>query len=357
MITAVIMAGGKGERFWPKSRKKTPKQLLNLTGEKTMIQETVDRLKGFIEDKNIYIATGEDYAEAIHEQLPQIPKENIIVEPMGKNTAACIGLAAKYIEKKDPKATMIVLPSDHLIKNTENFKSTLLWASRVADHDHNLVTLGITPTQPETGYGYINFDSNTDLPICGHAYKVKAFVEKPDKHTAVKYLESGEYLWNSGMFIWKVDSILKNIEKHMPKLHEVLNGIAKSFDSEDFNEILYKEYSKLDSISIDYGIMEKAKNIYVLPGIFGWDDVGSWTSLERIFETDDKGNVVKGNIINLDTNGCIIEGRDKLIATIGIEDLIIVDTEDATLICDKEKAQDVKKLLKELKERKAENYL
>ncbi|WP_129599752.1 mannose-1-phosphate guanylyltransferase [Anaerophilus nitritogenes] len=357
MITAVIMAGGKGERFWPRSRKSLPKQLISLTGEKTMIQETVDRLKGFIEEENIYIATGEEYEEIIKQQLPQVPKENIIVEPMGKNTAACIGLAAKYIERKNPNATMIVLPSDHLIKNVGHFKNTLLWAARVAENDDNLVTLGITPTHPETGYGYINFESNTELPYCSNAYKVKGFVEKPDKHTAMKYLESGEYLWNSGMFIWKVSTILNNIQKHMPKLDQVLNEISHNFDTQFFEKILYDEYSKLESISIDYGIMEKADNIYVLPCIFGWDDVGSWTALERINEKDDYGNIIKGNIVHLDTKQCIIEGNEKLIATIGIEDLIIVDTEDAMLICSKEKAQEVKVLLKELKERKAEKYL
>jgi mannose-1-phosphate guanylyltransferase len=357
MITAVIMAGGKGERFWPKSRKKTPKQFLSLTSKKTMIQETVERLKGFIENENIYIATGEEYAEIVKEQLPQILEENIIIEPMGKNTAACIGLAAKYIERKDPNATMIVLPSDHLIKNTQNFQNTLLWAARVAESGENLVTLGITPTHPETGYGYINFESGTELPICSYAYKVKAFVEKPNKHTATKYLESGEYLWNSGMFIWKVSTLLSNIEKHMPNLHKSLQEISISFGTDSFEEILYNEYSKLDSISIDYGIMEKAENIYVLPGIFGWDDVGSWTSLDRVYEPDDDGNIIKGNVVNYNTRDCIIEGNGRLIATIGVEDLIVVETDDVTMICSKENAQDVKALLKKLREENKEEYL
>lgn len=357
MITAVIMAGGKGERFWPRSRKRLPKQLISLTGEQTMIQETVDRLQGFIGIEDIYIATGEEYASPISHQLPSVPTENIIVEPMGKNTAACIGLAAIHIARKDPEAVMIVLPSDHLIKNKENFLHMLAEASDIAKQGENIITIGITPTNPETGYGYIEFEDKIDSKYCDSVYKVKRFVEKPDKHTAQKYLESGKYLWNSGMFVWTVSTILKNIRKYMPKLYEALMIIDEAMDREDCARVLYEQYAKLESISVDYGIMEHAENIYVIPGIFGWDDVGSWTSLERIHETDDNGNVIRGNIVHLDTKKCIIEGNDKLIATIGVEDLIIVDTEDATLICSKENAQKVKDLLKELKDKNAEKYL
>lgn len=357
MIAGVIMAGGKGERFWPKSRVKLPKQFISLTGQKTMIQETVDRLKEYIKTDDIYVVTGEEYASPISHQLPSIPSENIIIEPMGKNTAACIGLTALHIARKDPEAVMIVLPSDHLIKNKENFIVILDEAVSIAKQGDNLITIGITPTHPETGYGYIQFEDKVDSRYCDSVYKVKRFVEKPDKATAKKYMDSGKYLWNSGMFIWKVSTILNNIQKYMPKLYESLMVIQKALEQENWEQVLQEQYAKLESISIDYGIMEHAENIFVIPGIFGWDDVGSWTSLERIHDSDEHGNITRGNVIHLDTKKCIIEGNGKLIATLGVEDLIIVETEDATLICSKEKAQQVKDLLKKLKENKREEYL
>ncbi|MHB1393083.1 MAG: mannose-1-phosphate guanylyltransferase [Clostridia bacterium] len=357
MIAAVIMAGGKGERFWPRSRKNLPKQLIRLVGDKTMIQETVERLDQYIEKCNIYIVTGKEYESTISEQLDSIPGGNIIIEPMGRNTAACIGLAAMQIARKDPDTVMIVLPSDHLIKNRENFIGVLEQAAKVAELNDNIVTIGITPTHPETGYGYINFEDKMDNKYCDMMYKVKKFVEKPDKHTAQKYVDSGKYLWNSGMFLWKASTILNNIRKFMPKLFEALIRIDEEWGKEDYQKVLYEEYSKLESISIDYGIMEHADHVYVIPGIFGWDDVGSWTSLERIHETDECGNIISGNIIQMDTSKCIIQGSDKLIATLGIEDLIIVDTEDATLICSKDKAQQIKDLLAKFKDLKADDYL
>ncbi|RKD32266.1 mannose-1-phosphate guanylyltransferase [Thermohalobacter berrensis] len=359
MISAVIMAGGKGERFWPKSRKKQPKQLLKLTNDdKTMIQLTVDRIEKLVDSNNIFIATVEDYAHPINSQLPQVPKQNILVEPMGKNTAACIGLAAVHIAKKDPDAVMLVLPSDHLIKNNEKFIDVLKTAKEVAEQGENLVTIGIRPQYPETGYGYINFEEKIDSINGNDVLKVNRFVEKPDKETAKKYLESGKYLWNSGMFAWKVSTILKCMEMYMPELYKGLMKIKEAIGTDKEEEVLCSEYSKFESISIDYGIMEKAESIFVIPGDFGWDDVGSWTSLERINNPDKEGNVVKGdNVITLDTKKCIIEGSNKLIATIGVEDLVIVDTDDATLICSKEKSQQVKNLLKKIKIMKKENYL
>lgn len=357
MISVVIMAGGRGERFWPRSQRNMPKQLLNLTSDKTMIQETVERLKGFVKLEDIYISTGSDYVTIISEQLPMIPKENIIVEPCGRNTAPCIGLAAKHIEQKNPDSTMIVLPSDHLIKNVENFKTTLLWASRVASEGENLVTLGISPTKPETGYGYIHFETGTGLDICGNAYKVKSFVEKPDLRTAQHYLETGEYLWNSGMFIWNVSTILSKIKKHMPSLSHQLDQIMDFDTIDQYNSNLLSIYPSCESVSIDYGIMEKAENIYVLPGIFGWDDVGSWTALDRVFDSDENGNVIKGNVAHHDTKDCIIQSNERLIATVGVEGLVIVETEEVTLICKKTEAQNVKKIIALLKDSNNEQYL
>jgi Mannose-6-phosphate isomerase./Nucleotidyl transferase. len=355
MITGVVMAGGKGERFWPKSRIKMPKQFLKLYGDKTMIQQTVDRLKRLMPIENIFVVTNIDYAGLISDQIPELPTGNILIEPMGKNTAACIGLAALHTERLDRDSIMVVVPSDHVIKDEETYLGVLKTAIEKAKSGNNLVTIGIKPLHPETGYGYINFRKITHEILNNNpVHKVERFVEKPDYDTAVKYVESGDYLWNSGMFIWKTSTILNAIKEYLPQLYSALNVIRENFDSDELEKILYEEYSKLESISIDYGIMEKAKNVYVVPGDFGWDDVGSWTSIERLYEKDENGNVIKGNVVSVDTKKCIITGNEKLIATLGIEDVIIVDTEDALLICSKDKAQNVKEVLKELKEKKSE---
>ncbi|WP_311062368.1 mannose-1-phosphate guanylyltransferase [Thermoanaerobacterium sp. CMT5567-10] len=355
MITGVIMAGGKGERFWPKSRIKMPKQFLKLYGDKTMIHQTVDRLRRLMPIENIFVVTNIDYAGLISDQIPELPTENILIEPMGKNTAACIGLAALHTEKLSKDSIMVVVPSDHVIKDEETYLGVLKTAIEKAKSGNNLVTIGIKPQHPETGYGYINFRKITHEILNNNpVHKVERFVEKPDYDTAVKYVESGNYLWNSGMFIWKTSTILNAIKEYMPQLYSALNVIREHFDSDEIEKVLYEEYSKLESISIDYGIMEKAKNVYVVPGDFGWDDVGSWTSIERLYEKDENGNVIKGNVVSVDTKKCIITGSDKLIATLGIEDVIIVDTEDALLICSKDKAQNVKEVLKEIREKKSE---
>ncbi|WKV08018.1 mannose-1-phosphate guanylyltransferase [Thermoanaerobacterium sp. CMT5567-10] len=349
------MAGGKGERFWPKSRIKMPKQFLKLYGDKTMIHQTVDRLRRLMPIENIFVVTNIDYAGLISDQIPELPTENILIEPMGKNTAACIGLAALHTEKLSKDSIMVVVPSDHVIKDEETYLGVLKTAIEKAKSGNNLVTIGIKPQHPETGYGYINFRKITHEILNNNpVHKVERFVEKPDYDTAVKYVESGNYLWNSGMFIWKTSTILNAIKEYMPQLYSALNVIREHFDSDEIEKVLYEEYSKLESISIDYGIMEKAKNVYVVPGDFGWDDVGSWTSIERLYEKDENGNVIKGNVVSVDTKKCIITGSDKLIATLGIEDVIIVDTEDALLICSKDKAQNVKEVLKEIREKKSE---
>ncbi len=345
--TALIMAGGRGERFWPRSRKNLPKQFLSLTDDgKTMIQLTVERILPLVKLEDIYIATNRDYKSLVMEQLPGLPEQNILCEPIGRNTAPCIGLGAVHIASKYEDALMMVLPSDHLIKYNHLFINTLEDACQVAENDTNLVTIGITPDYPETGYGYIKF--NTEITN-GRSFAVDRFVEKPSLEVAKEYLATEEYLWNSGMFVWKVSSILKNLEKFMPSTYEGLLNIKQAINTSEQDSVLEKEFFNFSSESIDYGIMEKAENIYILPGSFGWDDVGSWLAVERIKKTNEFGNVANGNIITIDTNNCIIEGSAKLIATIGLENLIIVDTEDATLICDKNHAGDIKKVLENLK--------
>lgn len=356
-ITAVIMAGGKGERFWPKSRTHLPKQFLNISGQESMIQQTIARLEKLIDISQIFIVTNGLYAELIHAQIPHLPIDNIIIEPVGRNTAPCLGLASIIIEEKFPDSTMIVLPSDHIIGNEEGFVKILKTGVEVAQVDSNLVTLGIQPTYPETGYGYIESTKQIRIVNELEIHKVNKFVEKPDLGTAELYLDSGNFFWNSGIFIWKTAVIREYIRNLMPEMHDLLETMKSAFRTEEKNDIIKSEFSKMPDQSIDYGIMEKVNNIYVIPCVFGWDDVGSWTALDRINERDENGNVIKGNILNIDTKRCIIESNGKLIATLGIEDLIIVDTEDVTLICTKEKAQEVKLLLKELRMQNREQYL
>lgn len=345
--TALIMAGGRGERFWPKSRQNLPKQFLSLTNdEKTMIQLTVERILPLVDIEDIYIATNQSYKELVREQLPNLPEANILCEPMGKNTAPCIGLGAMHIKKKYEDALMFVLPSDHLIKMNKIFLRTLRDACEVAAQGENLVTIGVTPDEPETSYGYIRFDAEQTI---GRAFKVEQFVEKPNLEKAKAYLASGQYMWNSGMFTWKVSTILKNMEKFLPETYEGLCRIGEAIGTEQEKEVLVKEFTAFKSESIDYGIMEKADNIYILTSAFGWDDVGSWLAVGRIQTTNEFGNVVSGNAITVDTLNTIIQGGKKLIATVGLENMIIVDTDDALLICEKEHAGDIKKVLENLR--------
>lgn len=344
--TALIMAGGKGERFWPKSRRNMPKQFLSLTDDgKTMIQLTVERISALVELRDIYVVTNRDYKQLVLEQLPGIQEENILCEPVGRNTAPCIGLGAVHINKKYEDALMLVLPSDHLIKFNKMFLAVLADACDVAAQDHNLITIGITPTYAETGYGYVKFDSRE---MKGRAYRVERFVEKPSLEVAKEYLMTEEYLWNSGMFVWKVSSILDSLQRFMPETYQGLRLIQGAIGTEMEEAVLEKEFQQFTSLSIDYGIMERADHIYTIPGTFGWDDVGSWLAVERIKRSNEMGNVVSGDIITIDTHNCIIQGDKKLIAAVGLEDLVIVDTQDATLICAKNSTADIKKVLENL---------
>lgn len=352
-ITAVIMAGGKGERFWPKSRINLPKQFLSLTSDgKTMIQHTVERLLSLVCVEDIFIATNELYVDLVKDQVPGIPTENILTEPVGRNTAPCIGFAAAVINKKYDDAVMMVLPSDHLIKYKDIYLETLKLAVKTAKKDENLVTIGITPSYPETGYGYI---------CCGdgssEVFAVEKFVEKPNLEKAKEYLVSGKYLWNSGMFVWKVSSIMKNYQEFLPDIYAGLLEISETLGKENFTKVLHSNFKNFESISIDYGIMEKAKNIFAIPGNFGWDDVGSWLALERINKKNEDENVVLArDFVSIDTKNCVISADKKTIATIGIKDLIIVDTDDAMLICNKNSTQKVKDIISKIKEQ-GKNHL
>lgn len=353
--TALIMAGGKGERFWPRSRVTLPKQFLSLTDDgKTMIQLTVERISPIVDMSDVYIATNENYRELVKQQLPGIPEENILCEPVGRNTAPCIGLGAVHVSKKYDDAVMIVLPSDHLIKNNEIFVETFNEACNMAEKGDNLVTVGITPNYPETGYGYIKYDNDG---MCGNARPVVQFVEKPNLQKAQEYLLQGTYLWNSGMFVWKVSTILKCFDKYMEKTAKGLEVIKEAIGQPNQDDVLNEVFPQLESLSVDYGIMEKAENIYTIPGNFGWDDVGSWLAVGRIKENDKDGNVVNGNVIAIDTKNCVIEGQEKLIAAVGLTDIVIVDTKDATLVAAKESAGQIKQVLAKLREDGRNEYL
>lgn len=345
--TALIMAGGRGERFWPKSRKSLPKQFLSLTDDgKTMIQLTVERILPLVALEDIFIVTNAAYKPLVRAQLPELPERNILCEPAGRNTAPCIGLGAAHIRKKYGDATMIVLPSDHLIKYNAIFLNTLRSACDVAESADCLVTIGITPSYPETGYGYIKFDPHS---VLRSAFRVERFVEKPDLVTAKSYLASEQYLWNSGMFIWRASTIMKALEDFAPDICAGLTEIADAIGTAGESSVLESRFSAFRSVSIDYAVMEKAENIYILTGSFGWDDVGSWLAVERIKKTNEFGNVVDGTVVSVDTENCIIQGGDKLIATVGLENIIIIDSPDALLVCEKNHAGDIKKVLENLK--------
>ena len=341
----VIMAGGVGSRFWPRSRKKSPKQLLNIIGDYTMIQETYYRVKNLVSPENVFIITNKVQKVLIEEQLPEIPAKNIIAEPVGKNTAPCIGLAAKIINNLNKDSVFVTLPADHIIKDENKFLSTLNKAIEFAESSKGLLTFGITPARPETGYGYINFNKDE---IKENIHKVKKFVEKPDLSTAEMYLESGEYLWNSGMFIWRSDVILEEIQKYLPAIYKHLENIDEKIDEDELNQILASIYPQMDSVSIDYGIMEKSEKVYVMEGDFGWSDVGSWETVYELNKKDNDENALVGDTYVNDVKNSYIYSPEKFTAVIGVENLLVINTDDALLVCKREQAQEVKKIVDNL---------
>lgn len=353
-IYAVIMAGGVGSRFWPRSKKKTPKQLLKIFGENTMIQDTVLRLNGLVDDQNIIIITNKMQREGVLEQLPQLPPENIIEEPFGRNTAACIGLASILIERKDKDAVMVVLPADHIIREKEVFHKVLKNAIDFAHNSRGLITIGITPTRPETGYGYIQID---DTKYAENIFKVYTFAEKPNYATAVRFLESGDFMWNSGMFIWRVDSILEEIKVHMSDLSEGLETIKKSFGKSNYESTLTNVYGQLKKVSIDYGIMEKSNKVYLTKGSFSWSDVGSWEEVYQLSEKNNDGNSLIGEVYSDMVVDSYVYSPSKFTAVIGVENLIVINTDEALLICRRDNSQEVKKVVDYLTMKQMEDHI
>lgn len=359
-VYAIIMAGGVGSRLWPRSREASPKQLLHVMGDGTMIQNTVARLQPMVPPERIFIVTNQKQIEGFRKQVPAVPEENLIAEPFGRNTAPCIGLAATTVLARDPNAIMIVLPADHWIENVREFQNRIRIACEIAETRRGLVTLGITPNRPETGYGYIQWSEKkaglNDYYDRG-VRNVRTFAEKPDVRTAQRFLESGDFLWNSGMFIWRADVVLEEFSNHLPDLHEQIIAIAGAFGSEDYAKILESGYKRITPISIDYGVMEKAKNVYVLQCDFGWSDVGSWDETYRLSRKDQEGNSLQGEVVAIDTANSYVRSDGRMIATIGLEDVIIIDTPDALLVCKRGSSQQVQGVVDYLRRKKITSLL
>ncbi len=358
---AVIMAGGGGTRLWPVSRKERPKQLLPLLGQETLFQSTVKRLEDLFPPERIIVVTVEEQAREMKQQAPEIPEENYLIEPAPRGTASVVGLAAMVLKKRDPNASMAILPSDHFIRNVDLFHYLLKAAFEVADNGY-LVTLGITPTAPSMAYGYIQQGRSVDGDYKYPVYMVKSFKEKPDEQTAQQLLRAGDHSWNSGMFIWRADTIMNEINKQMPQLGAELKVIGEAWGTAKQNEVLNERWYDLKNETIDYGIMEKAESVAVLPaGGLGWSDVGMWSSLFEVLLPDMDGNIATNSSFHLahETHNTLVYGgsTERLIVTIGVDDMVIVDTGDVLLVCKSDQAQKVKEVVEHLKKHRQEKYL
>ncbi|HET6370735.1 MAG TPA: mannose-1-phosphate guanylyltransferase/mannose-6-phosphate isomerase [Nitrospiria bacterium] len=352
---AVILAGGSGTRFWPLSREHYPKPLLKIVGEKSLIQGTVTRLAPVIKLDQTMIVTNAQQADQLRFQLGKtVPR--FLCEPSGKNTAPAIGLAAMMLVKSDPEAVMAVFPADHLIQKKDVFHGALRTAERAARKDY-LVTLGVVPSRPETGYGYIRKGRRLNLKGDGSAFAVARFVEKPKRTVAQRYLRDGGYFWNAGIFVWRAARILEEIERHVPSLHEALVRIGEALGTDREAETLSEVYPSLKPLSIDEGVLERTDRVAVVPCDMGWSDVGSWSALDDVVKRNAEGNLVEGNVINIGSRNSILYGGKRVLAAVGVSDLVVVDTDDATLVCSKGAAQEVKQVVSALKARNGEEHL
>jgi len=354
---AVIMAGGKGTRFWPRSRERRPKQLLNIVGHRSMLQQTIARIGNLLPVEDVLVVAGEVHGEEVRRQLAELPPENILLEPVGRNTAACVGLAALLVQHRDPSGVMVILPADHLITDEDLFLSTLRAAVAMARKEPTLITLGIRPASPETGYGYIEAGGQVDKVQEHDFYKVSSFHEKPDLERAKNYLERGNFFWNSGMFVWQAEAILAAMKSYLPGLHADLHRLKPFLDTDELDREINRIYPDLESISIDYGVMEKADNVLMIPADFGWNDLGSWASMAQIWPKDDQDNAHQGDIMIMESSGNVVFCQEKLCVLLGVDDLIVVDTEEALLVCPVSRAQDIGKILDLMKQRGMGRYL
>ena len=360
-VYGVILAGGSGTRFWPLSRERFPKQLLRIIGEGTLIQQTFERLVQQISPKQITIVTNDIQGESIRLQLHEWKddlRDNLILEPQGRNTAPAIALTALQLVHRDPEAVMVVVPADHVVKATKKFMKAVQFATKLAEQGH-LVTFGIHPSRPETGYGYIQPNKRKRLGAQGllGGFSVARFVEKPNLTTAKRYCRSGNYFWNSGIFVWKASAILEELALHQPVLSKLLKGLKKRVGTPEFTASLQKVYAKMPSLSIDHAVMEHSARSAVVPVDFGWSDVGSWGSLEEVAPLDKAGNVRNGNIVDVGSQNSVLFADRRVVATIGLDNMVVVDTPDATLVCPKDRAQDVKSIVQLLKKQNAPEHL
>jgi mannose-1-phosphate guanylyltransferase len=363
-VYVAIMAGGGGTRFWPWSREQSPKQILPIVSNRSMIWETVERIRPFVPPEKIFIVTSRSQARDLHREIPQLSPSNFLLEPVGRNTAPCLCLAALHIQKRHPQAVMVALPADHFIPNPKGFLKTLRAAVSFAAKQDFLITLGVRPTEAETGYGYIQegeiLTQEEGLPV----FRAKSFREKPTRPKARLYLRRGDYLWNSGMFIWKARVFLKAVEKFLPGLYREMMALQNFLGTPRESKVLEKVYTRAQPISVDYGVLEKADNVALMEAQFSWNDVGSWAALGKIWLRDKNGNALTGGrrpgggkILAIDSSGCLIRGEEKLIAIIGLKDMVVVEAGNAFLVCPRERAQEVRRVLQELKEKGWEEYL
>lgn len=357
MLHSVVMAGGVGSRFWPASRTARPKQLLRLVGDRTMIQETVDRLAGLVPSERILIVTNQSLVEAIAAQLPELDKASIIGEPCKRDTAPCVGLAAALIQRTDPDATMVIMPADHAIQTPERFRDAVRQAATLVEAEPSrLVTFGIRPTFPSESFGYI--ERGASVPGHSDVFEVEMFREKPSAEIAEQYLSAGNFYWNAGIFVWKAAAILEALQRFEPEMYGHLQAIADRQATNQFTQTLETEFSAIVGKSIDYAVMEKHEDVVVIEAPFDWDDVGNWQSLARMRNSDQEGNTVMGKHLGVNSRGCIISGNDDhLIVTVGMEDCIVVHTADATLVAHKHDEEAIRQIVTQLQEKGWREYL
>lgn len=344
-----ILAGGSGTRLWPMSRSERPKQLLALFGARSLVQATVDRVAPLVPHERILVVTEATHAEGIRAQLPELPRDNIVVEPVRRGTAAAVGLAAQWIAQRDPGATIASLHSDHAVRDPAEFRACLSAAFALAESDRWLVTLGVRPTSPHTGMGYIQVGEPLGVYEGRQAHRALRFVEKPDRPTAERFIGAG-YVWNPGYFIWRVNVILEEFARLLPELHGPLSAIGAALGTADEGRVLGEQYPRLRVETIDYGVMERADRLATIPADFGWNDIGSWAEVWEMSSRDEEGNVVRGDHMGVDTRGSLIFGSDKPIFTLGVDDLVVVDLPDALLLCRRDRAQEVRALVERLQE-------
>ena len=358
MIHATIMAGGTGTRFWPASRRANPKQLLNLVGERTMIQATADRMEGLCNSDQLLIVTNESLVDAISEQLPAVPRDSIIGEPAKRDTAPCVGLAAALVYARDPDATMIVMPADHVIGPKEVFQDAMRHAAAVVEEDPSrIVTLGIKPDHPSENFGYIERNGSA-IEGAFPTFGVLRFREKPDVETAKQFLDAGTFYWNSGIFIWKAKTVLDALEKFEPEMYGHIRKIAEAIGTDEFDQTLQTEFCAINGKSIDYAVMERYDNVSVIEAPFSWDDLGNWTAVPRLSGVNEAGNSTAGNHLEIETKGTIIRSTDDhLVVTVGLEDCIVVHTPDATLVASKEHEGAIRDVVKQLEMKQWDQFL